>query len=183
MTFDDIIGDGRLWAVRYDGKIDNELYVLFDQWNDIVWLRNFFKANIGDLENYFKITDINQAIVDTIQDSERLQCLVLDLSPNANLDKLFRPLDNNRTTDSILEKEKGRLKKTFGHSSCLRLYAINIEPGIYIITGGAIKLTATMQERAHTQQELLKLEKVRRFLLDEHIIDNEAFHDYLKELS
>ncbi len=43
MTFDDITGDGRLWAVRYDGATDNELFRLFDQWNDVMWLRNFFK--------------------------------------------------------------------------------------------------------------------------------------------
>ena len=34
MTFDDITGDGRLWAVRYDVLKDNELFRLFDQWND-----------------------------------------------------------------------------------------------------------------------------------------------------
>ncbi len=52
----------------------------------------------------------------------------------------------------------------------------------YIITGGAIKLTATMQEREHTLAELQKMEKVRNFLLNEHIIDDESFIDYLKEL-
>lgn len=45
MTFDDIIGDGHLWAVRYDGANDNELFRLFDQWNDVMWLRNFFKKH------------------------------------------------------------------------------------------------------------------------------------------
>lgn len=62
MTFNDITGDGRLWAVRYDGLKDNELFRLFDQWNDVMWLRKFFKENINDLSAYFKITDINQAI-------------------------------------------------------------------------------------------------------------------------
>ena len=41
MTFDDITEDGRLWAVRYDGEKDNALYTLFDQWNDVMWLRSF----------------------------------------------------------------------------------------------------------------------------------------------
>ena len=54
MTFDDITEDGRLWAVRYEGEEDNVLYSLFDRWNDVVWLRNFFKANSKDLEKYFK---------------------------------------------------------------------------------------------------------------------------------
>lgn len=50
------------------------------------------------------------------------------------------------------------------------------------ITGGAIKLTATMQEREHTRQELAKIEKVRRFLLEENVIDEDAFIDYMNEL-
>lgn len=49
MTFDDITEDGRLWAVRFDGEEDNELYKLFDQWNDVLWLRSFFKDNLDDL--------------------------------------------------------------------------------------------------------------------------------------
>ena len=40
------------------------------------------------------------------------------------------------------------------------IYAIKLEPGIYVITGGAIKLTRTMQEREHTLRELAKMEKV-----------------------
>ena len=53
---------------------------------------------------------------------------------------------------------------------------------IYIITGGAIKLTATMQERQHTLSELQKMEQVRNFLISEGIIDNESFIDYMSEL-
>ena len=106
MTFDDITGDGRLWAVRYDDASDNELFRLFDQWNDVIWLRNFFKENLNDLSAYFKITDINQAISDTIDDSEVLEGVILDISPNADLDLIFRPLSNNRTIAEMLEKMK-----------------------------------------------------------------------------
>ena len=182
MTFDDIIEDGRLWAVRYDGESDNELYKLFDQWSDVEWLRDFFKKNLDDLTSYFKIEDVNIAILHTIEDSEHLQGLILDLSPDADLDRLFRPLDNDSAVDSDLEKEKARLKNREKHGLWLRIYAIKLASGIYIITGGAIKLTATMKERQHTQKELNKLEKVRRFLLNEGIIDNEGFIDYISEL-
>lgn len=182
MTFDSITGDGRLWAVRYDGEKDNELSGLFELWNDVIWLRGFFKANFADLSSNFKITDINQAVMDTIEDSECLQYLIMDISPDADLDCLFRPLDNYRTTDFILGKEKARLKRTLRHSSWLRIYAIKLAPGMYIITGGAIKLTATMQEREHTKTGLIKLEKVRRFLLDENIVDEDGFIDYMSEL-
>ena len=137
---------------------------------------------LEDLTSYFKITDVNQAIYDTIDDSERLQCLIMDISPEADLDKLFRPLDNSRTSEMILGKEKARLHNTPKHASWLRIYAIKLEPGIYVITGGAIKLTRTMQEREHTLVELARMEKVRRFMLDNNIMDKDSFDDYRKEL-
>ena len=93
MEFDQITDNGNLWAVRYDNCLDNVLDTILDQWNDVTWLRSFFKQNIGDLASYFKITDVNQAIYDTIEDSERLQCLIMDISPDANLDEIFRPLE------------------------------------------------------------------------------------------
>ena len=82
----------------------------------------------------------------------------------------------------MLQKEKARLKNMVSHPSWLRLYAIKLTPGVYIITGGAIKLTATMQEREHTRKELVKMDKVRRFLLEENIIDDDGFIDYISEL-
>lgn len=182
MTFDQITENEKLWAVRYDDCLDNVLDSILGQWNDVVWLRNFFKANLNDLTSYFKITDVNEAIYDTIEDSERLQCLIMDISPDANLDELFRPLDNNRTLEMLLGKEKARLHNTPKHASWLRIYAIKLEPGIYVITGGTIKLTRTMQEREHTLVELARMEKVRRFMLNNYIMDKDSFDDYMKEL-
>ena len=88
MTFDLITENEHLWAVRYDDCLDNVLDSILGQWNDVIWLRSFFKHNIDDLASYFKITDVNQAIYDTIEDSERLQCLIMDISPDADLDKI-----------------------------------------------------------------------------------------------
>lgn len=183
MEFDRITDNENLWAVRYDNCIDNVLDTILDQWNDVTWLRAFFKQNIEDLASYFKITDVNEAIYDTIEDSERLQCLIMDISPEADLDRIFRPLENNRTSEMLLGKEKAKLKDTPHHASWLRLYAIKLEPGIYVITGGAIKLTRTMQEREHTLLELARMEKVRRYLLDNNIADMDSFQDYLTEIS
>ena len=182
MKFDLITENERLWAVRYDDCLDNVLDFILGQWNDVIWLRSFFKENIDDLASYFKIINVNQAIYDTIEDSERLQCLILDISPDADLDKIFRPLENSRTSEMILGKEKARLRNTPRHASWLRIYAIKLEPGIYVITGGAIKLTRTMQEREHTLVELARMEKVRRFLLDNDIADKDSFVDYLNEI-
>ena len=52
----------------------------------------------------------------------------------------------------------------------------------FIITGGAIKLTYKMSERAHTLHELVKMEQVRDFLLEEGIIDKDSFINYHESL-
>lgn len=182
ITFDKILENNSLWAVRYEGDDDNSLQKVFNQWNDPEQLWDFFTKNITDLASYFEITDVNQAIYDTIDDSRELECLILDISPDANLDKLFRPLDNNRTAEMTLGKEKARLKNRPRHPSWLRLYAIKLEPGCYIITGGAIKLTHTMEEREHTLKELEKMEQVRNLLKDNGAIDADGFEDYLTEI-
>ncbi len=182
MTFDEITENGKLWATCFKGESDNELIKAFRQWTDVELLRSFFKENINDLNAYFKITDINQAISDTLDDGRLLRRVILDISPDTDLSKLFRPLDNNQVSDAMLQKEKVRPQRVIRHSSWLRLYAIKLTPGVYIITGGTIKLTATMQEREHTSHELVKLDRVRRFLLEENIIDDEGFIEYMSEL-
>ena len=178
MTFDKIIEDGRLWAVRYKGDRENALQKVLDQWKDAEWLAEFFLQNFDDLLSYFKVTDIEEAIYQTMEDRDELACVIMDISPDADLDRFFRPLDNKRTGEMILGKEKGRPHRR----SWLRLYAIKLNVGIYIITGGAIKLTHTMQERQHTLLELENMEKVRNFLLSEKVFDDESFTDYQQEV-
>ena len=174
MTFDKIIDDGRLWAVRYDNDKDNALQKVMLQWSDAQWLAEFFMQNLDDLISYFKITNIEDAIYQTMEDRDELACIIMDISPDANLDHFFRPLNNSRTSEMLLGTEKGKPHRR----SWLRLYAIKLNVGIYIITGGAIKLTRTMQEREHTLQELSKMEKVRNFLISEGVFDEDSFNEF-----
>lgn len=110
MNFEEIFKD-KLWAVRYDSEDQNVLYKLFKDWNDVVWLKDFFEKNIDDLSAYFKITNLNQAIYDTIEDAEKLECLICDINENSNLDELFRHLEPQRTKD-VLGKEKAKGENT-----------------------------------------------------------------------
>ena len=153
MTFDRVIEDGRLWAVKYKGEKINALQQVLAQWKDADWLADFFMQNFDDLMTYFKVTDIEEAIYQTMDDRDELACIIMDISPDADLDRFFRPLDNNRTSEMILGKEKG-----------------------------PIKLTHTMQERQHTLLELEKMEKVRNFLISEKIFDDDSFTDYQQEI-
>lgn len=179
MTFDKILDDGRLWAVRYDEKEQNCFDELFDRWYAMQWLKSFFTDNLSDLSDYFHITDVYKAIMETIEDASTLECLMLDISPDANLNTLFTHLENNRFSEMTLGKEKARGKSVNKHSSWLRIYAIKIEDGIYVVTGGAIKLTATMSERTHTLAELAKMEMVRNYFIDNGVFDKEGLNDYI----
>ena len=105
MTFDKIIDDGRLWAVRFNKDNQNALQKVLSQWSDAEWLADFFTQNLDDLISYFRITSIEDAIYQTMEDRDELACVIMDISPDANLDRFFRPLENNRSSEMILGKE------------------------------------------------------------------------------
>ena len=178
MKFYDIVGNRRLWAVKYDGDEMNVLTLLFQQWSDIEWLVEFFASNMVDLERNFQITSVDRAIYDTLVDVEEFECMILDLAEDSDLDKMFRPLDNMRSSELLLGKEKAQGRRPASHPSWLRLYALRLEKGVYLITGGAIKLTHTMQERSHTLKELETMEIVRNYLIDNGVTDLDGFIDF-----
>lgn len=180
MKFVDILGDSRLWSVVYPDEDVDILTKTFRDWMDLDYLEVFFSENLNDLSSYFNITDIDTAIYDTLDDANHLRCLILDISPDTNLDNLFRHLENSRISEMILrrEKAKGGWK---GHDSWLRLYALKVDEKSYLITGGAIKLTRTMEEREHTLRELTRMEQVRNFLLNEGATDIDGLIEVAKE--
>lgn len=81
----------------------------------------------------------------------------------------------------VFDEEKAKGFRTSNHPSWLRLYAIKLEPQTYVITGGTIKLTQTMQERQHTLAELSRIEKVRNFLMDNGVVDLEGMLELMQE--
>ena len=108
MRFEDVLHNGRLWAVVYDGDKQDILTKTFANWLDPAFLEDFFSKNSKDLETYFHITNLDIAIYDTIADAASLSCLILDIRPNANLDTLFRPLENQRIREMILKADYAR---------------------------------------------------------------------------
>ena len=74
----------------------------------------------------------------------------------------FEPLSKNKIVkDYEKDKAKGIL-----NPSWLRIYAIRIDANYFLITGGAIKLTRTMNDRDHLLEELQKIEYTRQTLLN-----------------
>lgn len=140
-----------------------------------------FLDNIEDLKSYFHIERIDEAISDTFEDAEALQELVLEIPFTENLDELFRPLDITDDRSRELTREKARKWNRSRHASWLRIYAIRLEPNVYIVTGGAIKLTRTMQEREHTLIELEKLRRCKEYLKANGVFDQDSFVELTNE--
>lgn len=176
-----IPGYNHLWAVRDEKKEADELALLFRQWSNANYLLDFFLANLDDLQGFFHVKKISEAIMDTMEDARSLERLILEFPYTEQLDGLFHPLSLSDNRLHELTREKARNWNRARHPSWLRIYAIRVDPNVYIITGGAIKLTATMQERAHTQMELNKLNACRDFLQQHGVFDKDSFIDYIEE--
>ena len=73
-------------GIHYANDTQNELEKVFSQWNDAEWLLDFFSESFNDLVSYFKITKLDEAVYDTMEDSDELECLIMDINPDANLD-------------------------------------------------------------------------------------------------
>lgn len=170
-----IPGYDHLWAVKSQDQEVDELTLLFRKWNNAEYLLNFFMENFEDLKAFFKIERLDQAIEDTFEDAEVLEELVLDFPYTEHLDELFKPLDITDAGMSELTREKARNWNRERHASWLRIYAIRLEPDVYVVTGGAIKLSRTMQERKHTAIELDKLNRCKAYLKANGVFDQGSF--------
>jgi len=172
-----IIFTSKLFACWNSDFDTDEFTLQFRKWNDTEQLLDFFTANENDLRNpIWNNISIERAIFKTIYDAAELQEYFLKTEAR-QLDHKFRFLDDRQISSKLLDKSK-----CYGmeHPSWLRLYAILIEPQVYVITGGAIKLTHTMSERIHTKMELVKLDQARNYLLKEGVIDKEGMNDLME---
>ena len=79
MTFDKVLDDGRLWAVRFNKDNENALQKVLSQWQDAEWLADFFTQNMDDLISYFRITNIEDAIYQTMEDRDEMACIIMDI--------------------------------------------------------------------------------------------------------
>lgn len=176
-----IEGYNHLWAVKAQDKDADELTILFRNWTNGEYLLDFFMANFDDLNKHFRIERIDQAVNDTFEDADALQELILEFPFTERLDNVFKPLDITDSCARELSREKARNWHRRNHASWLRIYAIRLEPNVYIVTGGAIKLTRTMQEREHTSLELQKLNRCKEYLRANGVFDQDSFVELTNE--
>ncbi len=167
----------RLNAFHYESEEFDEVRRLFSQWMDPEFLEEFFTQNEDDLQSgFFGSITKEDAIAITRNEAMRLENELKALSENADesLDEIFQPLDNSNPKGFGFSNTKAKGDRP---KSWLRIYALKIDDNVYVITGGAIKLTRTMLEREHTRKELKKLERCQHFLKEQGVFDIEGFQE------
>lgn len=159
-----------LWSVVYDGETEDEFKRLFNLWNDITYLRDFFNTNIHILNSdFWQTMTIDNAISKAIREATILADKILIIEENCQLgdwdelDKIFKGLHKELHSPYSV---KAKLKR---HKPFLRLYGLETEDNCIIITGGGIKLTEKMQQDDLLKIELEKLNIVKQFLKDKGI--------------
>ena len=159
-----------LFAFRYQGEVDNEYDRLMDNWTDVSFLRSYAKKN--------KVENINQFVKDRLKDAEQIQDLLEEITSNKEpLEYYFRTLFDNESGAKILSLQKGKIEK-----NGIRLYAIKIDENCFIITGGAIKMSQTMQDHPDSNEELKKIHRAKSFLQENTIVDKDSFYELINEL-
>jgi len=194
--------ENSLYAIKYnDSEVDifennefeeeyekpNEFRRLFNNWSDPEYLEAFFQKHKTDLQKeFYNFISLEDAISQTINESFELEEKLIEVAENGkenvyeNLQTLFAPL--NKKEKILVNIPANQKSKVYGacYKSWLRIYAIRIEKNVFIITGGAIKLTENMNEREHLLNELDKLKRIRQFLIDVEIIDNDSITEFLE---
>ena len=176
-----VIKNTGLLSMTYNGV--SAFGQLIEDWTDPFYLEQFFEDNEGDLANGFygkySLT-IDEAIELTVRNARKLQALFYGVATKKraakSLESLFLPYHANANAQ-LLNKEKSKLGE---FPDWLRIYAIRVNPDNYVITGGAIKLTRTTQERDHTLEEHNRLIRARDFLIQENLFDEDAIYEFVE---
>ncbi len=163
----------KLFAFHFDKEEQDEYGRLLDLWTDVTYLFDFAEEN----EGYLPKGMTPKAFIEQLNDdAERLEEIIYEYATHSDktLDMCFQPLHNEEYQYNLLSLQKRRY-------NFLRLYAIKIDSNCFVITGGAIKLTQTMQEHPQTKNELNKLNQCKGYLQEQDICDIDSFFEYLTE--
>ena len=123
------------------------------------------------------VEDIEQFIDDRLKEAEIFEDILMEIKESKEpLETFFRPLFDSEMRVINLSLQKGKLK-----NNSLRIYAIRIDEDCFVVTGGAIKMSQTMQGHPDTDDELKKLINTKRYLLENLTFDKDSFFEFLNQ--
>lgn len=150
----------------------DELERVLDEWEDPVFLFEFFTNNEADLKREFTVEEAIDKTRTEVKKFRKRMLYLANAKPN-KLNQFFTNLNNLEYRQNILPRQKAK-------QSWLRLYALKIEDDentFYVITGGMIKLTLNMEDRKHGDDERTKLNRCKDFLKDKGVYDADSFFE------
>ena len=160
-----------LYAFQFPEEEFDELERVFDEWNDPLFLLDFFTKNEVDLKGS---CTIEEAIIKTKNEAKKFNKKMLDLASSNphKLNEFFANLENKEYRSIELQRQKAK-------QNWLRLYALKItqedKEDRYVITGGMIKLTQNMEDKPHGEFERNKINQCRDYLISIGVYDLESF--------
>lgn len=172
--------EGYLYSVEYKGDETDVLDILLERWDDSEYLIEYFDKKSDLLhEGYFTEKEIANSVGNVIRDVNRLKIKLAKASKTGKLDQFFKPY-----TKGIQTRHSEPLKKAYGTMprSMLRLYAVCLQDGSYIICGGAIKLSNDVDGDEELQKERARLNRLRDYLKQEGIEDKEQLELLILDL-
>ena len=183
MKFDIIsIFDDRLYACKFEGCEEDEYHRLLKLWDDAEYLYDFFDENKKYFDTqYFKARskngeyDIYDFLDEVEEDFNTHMEIYLGLEKQTlDIDNVFEDLGKkDYSVCGVLSLKKKKFIR-------LRFYAIQIEKGLYLITGGAIKIVKAMQDHYETKNQLAYLKAVEQCLTHEGVKCSSQFYELLK---
>ncbi len=160
-------------SVVFDGEEHNEFYMFFKATKNVQYLYQFFEDHQHELEQWNgrggKKYSVEEAVSLTLTEASSFRDLLLDaaVGDDIELEDIFIPLYKNEYgIHFIKSKARGEDGKSW-----LRLYGIRLDYNVYVITGGTIKLSQTMQEHEYLMYEMVKLDVTIAFLKGHGIED------------
>lgn len=173
-------GEGRLWAVvcpssKSEGKKSDVLTELFRQLTDTNYLLQFFTSNRKDLNApIWNGISIDEAIDKVIEEVNHIEAELYAIElktpgyENRSLSEIFLPLHETHEFTINFRNDRYRKGKPDFHKPMVRIYAIELDDGTFVVSGGAIKLIKDMRN-ALLIKEKEKLDDLRDFLKKEDI--------------
>lgn len=161
-----------IYAIQYSGQDKDELDRLFGLWSDFLNVKTYLQER-NDLmtEAFRKGIKIEEAVWEIIREAELIENELLDHFRSGSLQYFFMPLRNDDTNIYVFQPSKAKSKSRKIRRPKIRIYAIRLASNCYVITGGGIKMTKSMQDCPLLIAELKKLNKSLHFLKQHEISD------------
>lgn len=162
--------DDTLYSTETDEGSDS-FTDCFEQWQNPIYIRSYLLKYQTELQHYFNI-GVKEATKKILKESKQFFSDILNIAKgqqnNKTLDNyIFEPLHKNDdfSTPFLSTKAYGQNNT----KSFLRVYAIRLADGSYLVIGGLIKLHRTLQETDEGKSILEKFNFWKAYLHNNNI--------------